>query len=203
MKGMPSFFALATLSGTVVTWDPSDKSADLTLSGSNLVATRNTGSSAYRAARATDGKDYTSDGYFEIAITAMDTGGFITLGIATSSASLSGYVGSDAYGWGYYGAEGGKKLNSGVPTTYGSNFAQGDVIGVAFKNGKVWFAKNNTWNGAPASDTGEAFSGITGTLFPMVSLYDAVAPVDVITARFRASAFSYSPPRGFSAWDPT
>lgn len=203
MKGMPSLFALATLSGSVVTWNPSDKSADLTLSGSNLVATRNTGSWAYRAARATDGKDYTSDGYFEIAITAMDTGGFITLGIATSSASLSGYVGSDAYGWGYYGAEGGKKLNSGVLTTYGSNFAQGDVIGVAFKNGKVWFAKNNTWNGAPASDTGEAFSGITGTLFPMVSLYDAVAPVDVITARFRASAFSYSPPSGFSAWDPS
>lgn len=203
MKSMPSFFALASISGASVTWNPSDKSADITLSGSNLLATRNTGASAYRAARATDGKDYTDNGYFEIAITTMDSGGFITLGIASASASLSGYVGSDAYGWGYYGAEGGKKLNSGTLTTYGSNFAQGDIIGVAFKNGKIWFAKNNTWNGSPASDTGEAFSGITGTLFPMVSLYDAVSPVDSITGRFKASAFSYSPPSGFSAWDPS
>jgi hypothetical protein len=201
MKNMPAFFALGTDSASGVTWNPADKSTDVSLSSGNLVATRNSGTSAYRCARATSSKDYTGNGYFEIAITTMDTGGFITLGIATSSASLTGYVGSDVYGWGYYGAEGGKKLNGGTLTTYGTNFAQGDVIGVAFKNGKIWFAKNNTWNGSPSSDTGEAFSGITGTLYPMVGLYDAVSPVDSITARFKTSAFSYSPPSGFSAWE--
>lgn len=198
MKAMPSFFALA--SSPAVTWNPSDKSADLTLSGSNLIATRNTGTYAYRAVRATVGKDYTGNGYFEVVITAMETGGYIVVGIGTSSATLSNKVGYDANGWGYYGAEGGKKYTSNVATAYGTSFAQGDVIGVAFKNGKVWFAKNNTWNGAPASDTGEAFSGITGTVFPMASLYDATAPVDAVTGRFKTTAFSYSPPSGFSPW---
>lgn len=201
MKSMPAFFALGSDSSANVTWNPSDKSSSVSLSSGNLVATRNTGTSAYRCARATTGKDYTGEGYFEIVITTMDAGGYLMLGIATTGASLTAYVGSDAYGWGYYGAEGGKKMNGGTQTAYGTNFAQGNVIGVAFKNGKLWFAKNNTWNGSPSSDTGEAFSGITGTLYPIVGLYDAVAPVDSITGRFKSSAFSYSPPSGFSAWD--
>lgn len=200
MKNMPAFFALGTDSVATVTWNPADKSADISLSSGNLVASRVAGSSAYRGVRATAGKDYTNDGYFEIAITAMEAGGFIILGIGTSSAGLTNYVGADAYGWGYYGAEGGKKLNGGTPTAYGTNFAQGDVIGVAFKNGKVWFAKNNTWNGDPAAGTGEAFSGISGTVFPMASLYDASGSVDSVTGRFKTTDFSYSPPSGFSPW---
>lgn len=200
MKTGPAFFSVAV---STVTWNPSDKSSDITLSVANLVATRNTGSSGYRAVRATAGIDASLNGYFEIAITAMEAGGFIILGIGTLSAGLTNYVGADAYGWGYYGAEGGKKANSGTLTAYGSNFAQSDVIGVAYKNGKVWFAKNNTWNGSPEADTGAAFTGITGEVFPMLSLYDAVAPVDSANGRFKSSAFSYSPPSGFSAWDPS
>lgn len=201
MKIMPALFAINE-GGSGVTWNPSDKSSDITLSGSNLVATHVTGSAAYRGVRATSSKDYTSEGYFEIAITTMDAGGYLVVGIGTSSASLTTFVGGDANGWGYYGAEGGKKTNSGSFVTYGSNFDQGNVIGIAFKNGKIWFAKNNTWNGNPAAGTGEAFSGITGVLYPMVSLYDGTAPlpVDSVTARFKSSAFSYSPPSGFSAW---
>lgn len=202
MRSMPSFIALAS-GGTSVTWNPSDKSADITLSESNLRATRNTGAYGYRSARATLGKNDTDGWYFEVIITAMESGGHQMLGIATSSAGLGNYVGADAYGWGYYGADGGKKANSGTSTAYGSNFAQSDVIGVAYKNGKVWFAKNNTWNGSPEADTGAAFTGITGEVFPMLSLYDAVAPVDSANGRFKSSAFSYSPPSGFSAWDPS
>lgn len=198
MKSMPSLIALGSASGSV-TWNPADIGANISLSGSNLVATKSTGT-GYSSVRATTSKDYTDNGYFEIAITTMDAGGFIVVGIGTTSATLSGYVGSDAYGWGYYGAEGGKKTNSGTPVAFGSSFAQGNVIGVAFKNGKVWFAKNNSWYGDPAAGTGEAFSGITGSLFPMVGLYDGVAPVDSVTARFTAGSFSYSPPSGFAAW---
>ena len=201
MKSMPAFFSLGGggASGQV-TWNPSDKSSDITLSGANLVATRNTGSSGYRSVRATAGIDASLNGYFEIAITAMEAGGYIIIGIGTSSAGLTNPVGADAYGWGYYGAEGGKKFNGGTWTAYGSNFAQGDVIRVAVGNGKVWFGKNNTWNGDPAAGTGEAFSGITGTVFPMASLYDETAPVDAVTGRFKTTAFSYSPPSGFSPW---
>lgn len=195
MRSGPAFFY-----GSAVTWNPADKHADISLSGLNYVATRATGTSSYRSVRATFGKNYTDNGYFEVYISAMEVGGFQILGVATSLATLSNYVGSDANGWGYYGAEGGKKANNGVLTAYGANFAQGDVIGVAFKNGKLWFAKNNTWYGDPAAETGEAFSGITGTVFPIVSLYDAAVPVDSVGGRFGSAFFSYSPPNGFSAW---
>lgn len=204
MRSMPAFFSLGGGSSSgPVTWNPSDKSSDITLSGSDLIATRVTNGAGYRAVRATSGKVYTDNGYFEIAITAMEaTAPYICVGIGTSAATLSDKVGADAYGWSYYGDSGGRKYNSGTYSAYGTNFAKGDVIGIAFKNGKLWFAKNNTWNGSPASDTGEAFSGITGTLFPMVSLYDGVGgAVDSITARFKSSSLSYSPPSGFSAWD--
>ncbi len=200
MKSMPSFFALA-FAGSV-TWNPSDKGANVTLSGSNLVATRASGSLGYSAVRATSSKYYTGQGYFEVAITAMEVGSpYIIVGIANSSATLNDHVGSDANGWGYYGADG-SKFNNDTATAYGAAFAQGSVIGVAFNNGKVWFAKNNTWNGSPASDTGEAFSGITGEIFPIVSVYDGIiSAVDSVTARFKSSSLSYSPPSGFSAWD--
>ncbi len=200
MKGSPAFFPSAA-DVVAVTWNPSDKSTDITLSSGNLTATRASGTTAYRGVRATSGKADTGKGYFEVYISAMESGGYITLGIGTASATLTGYVGSDAYGWGYYGAEGGKKLNNGSLTAYGTNFAQTDVVGVAFNNGKIWFAKNNTWNGDPAADTGAAFTGITGTVFPMVALYDASAPVDAVVGRFKLSSFSYSPPSGFSAWE--
>lgn len=201
MKSMPALFALGS-GGLVTVWNSSDKSADITLSGTGShVATRNSGASSNRAVRGVTSKDYTSNGYFEILVSAMQAPGYVTFGIATSSASLSNYVGSDAYGWSY--AATGEKANNGSLTSYGSPFVQGAVIGVAFKNGKVWFAENNTWNGDPAAGTGEAFSGITGTLFPMVALYYGGVPQDSISGKFSTGSFTYSPPSGFSAWDPS
>lgn len=201
MKTGPAFFSSVAAAGPV-TWNPSDKSADISLSGSNLVATRVANGAAYRSVRANVSKAYTGQGYFEIVITTMGAGApYIMLGIATGSAALSNHVGVDVYGWSYYGQDG-KKFTNAAGSAYGSAFAQGAVIGVAFNNGKVWFAENNTWNGDPAAGTGEAFSGITGTIFPMVSLYDGVGgEVDVVTGKFKSSDFTYSPPSGFSAWE--
>ena len=201
MKGSPAFFFSASAPVDPVTWNPSDKSANITLSSGNLIATRASGTTSYGGVRATSGKAYTSNGYFEVYIATMKATGYLVIGIGTSGATLSDYVGADAYGWSYYGAEGGKKLNNGSATAYGTDFVQGDLIGVAFNNGKVWFAKNNTWNGDPAADTGAAFTGITSTIFPMVALYYAGSPVDSVGGRFKSADFSYSPPSGFSAWE--
>ena len=54
-------------------------------------------------------------------------------------------------------------------TSFRQSFADGDIIGVAIKGGKIWFAKNNTYinSGNPAGDSGEAISGATGTLLPV------------------------------------
>lgn len=201
MKCGPAFFNAAPVV-TAVTWNPSDKSVDITLSGSNLIATRSAASSGLRSARATKGIAHTLKGYFEVVITAMEAGGFILNGVGTGGASLSTYVGGDANGWGYY-ASTGEKVTNTVLSAYGSTYAQGNVIGVAFDNGKVWFSKNNIWqnSGDPVAGTGAAFSGITGTIYPMTSLNDGAGPnLDVTTGRFTSASFSYTPPSGFPAW---
>jgi len=83
------------------------------------------------------------------------------------------YVGSTSTGYGYYSVTG-NKYNNRVSSSYGNTFTTGDIIGVALDmdNGKIWFAKNGTWqaSGDPAAGTNEAFSGLTGTYLPQFSL---------------------------------
>lgn len=170
-----------------------DKAASLTLSSGDLVAT-DSGGSDYDAVRATLGKT-SGKHYFEV--TRGSTGN-VSIGVATSAHTLSSgtsYIGGQAASWGFYsqghfynnGASAGNPLGG-----YGS----GAVISVALDldAGKLWFAENGVWSGDPAAGTDPAFSGITGTIFPAFSA-DAGASG---TANFGASAFSYTPPSGFS-----
>jgi hypothetical protein len=186
-----------------VTWNPADKNADITLSGGNLTA-QNTASTNLRGVRATLGLVHTGSGYFEVVIDDDGDAGHphILIGVALSTATLGSYPGGDANGWGYY-QENGNKYNSATPAAYGTAYVTGDVIGVAFKNGKVWFAKNNTYQngGDPAAGTGEAFSGITGTIYPMLCPGCVTAPANTTTASFKTADFTYSPPSGFDPWE--
>ena len=77
-------------------------------------------------------------------------------------------------------------------------------MGVLLKNGKLYFAKNGVWvNGADlGAETGFAFSGLTGTLFPSASIYkngtgaqDRMGAFHLYTDQFR-----YPIPAGASAW---
>lgn len=190
-----------------VTWNPSDKDSSITLSGSDLTATKG-GTAALKSVRATRGIADTDNGYFEIVVVQDGFNApFMLVGVATASLSLGSYVGSDTNSWGYYQDTGQKYTNS-TGASYGAGWGTGGagngvVIGVAFKNGKLWFAKNGTWqnSGDPAAGTGEAFSGITGTLYPTMSLYRHDFPNQhSVTGRFRTSAFAYAPPSGFSPW---
>lgn len=205
MKAMPAFFALATGSaGTgTVTLNPSDKEASLTLSGGDLIVTREGVTDTFGSVRATRSINAASDnGYFEVYISEGSQSPFMLIGVAPSGLSLSSYVGSSSTSWGYY-QEDGDKVTNAVQSAYGTSYTNTNVIGVAVKNGKIWFAKNNTWqaSGNPAADTGEAFSGLTGNVFPCLSLYRRSIPAHVLGARFKAADFTYSPPSGFSAWE--
>jgi len=179
-----------------VTWNPADKHADITLSGGNLIATQ-AATNAWRSARATAGK---SGGkwYWEVVPTSFLDNLFAG-GISTTSFSveITNFVGGDANSWSYY--FDGNKYTSGSPVAYGSTYGLNDVIGVALNmdNGKVWFAKNNVWqaSGDPAADTNPAFTGLSGTIYPTISLY---RNANAHTGRFKTADFSYSPPSGFS-----
>lgn len=187
--------SLTTSAAAFATWNPADKSASLTLSGGNLTVTYTAAGSGWNSARATIGKA-AGKWYWEVAITAQTAA--TDVGVGNSSATLSSYVGSDANGWGYVGSTG-QKANSGSLAAYGASFGAGATIMVALDmdNGKVWFGKNGTWqaSGDPAAGTNAAYTGLTGTIYPMMGQF---TQNDVATTNFGASAFTYTPPTGFS-----
>jgi hypothetical protein len=82
-------------------------------------------------------------------------------------------------------------------TSYGSfaTWTNNDVISVAFKDGKIYFAKNGTWinSGVPASGTGFVASGWNayGTLLPYAGYNSNY------TGNFGQRPFAYTPPSGF------
>lgn len=187
-----------------ITLNPADKASDIVLSSGNMVATK-TFADTLSSVRATRGISHTDSGYFEIVVLGSPADSpYMLVGLARSSLGLTGFVGSDANSWGYY-QETGQKYTSNTGAAYGTSWIPAStVIGVAFKNGKLWFAKNNTWqnSGNPAAGTGEAFSGLTGTLFPTLSLYRATgATAHQLGFRAKAADFTYSPPTGFLAWE--
>lgn len=188
---------------TAVTWNPSDKASLVVLSNSNRTATRTGTTTNNQAVRATLSRS-SGKYYFEV---RMDTSGapsnFSMVGVCTSSLSLSNYIGQDSTSVGYEPT--GSLYTNGAGAAYGATYTAGDVIGVAvdIDSGKVWYAKNNTWqaSGNPAAGTSPAVTLSSGlTLFPALSLYLAFTQ-PVLTARFKSSDLSYSPPSGFTPWD--
>lgn len=200
-------------SGSVVTWittNGTGKHADIFIdaafsSSANCTATR-TGSSGVGivAVRATGGINAASgNGYFEIQSRA-GTGQFKMFGVAPASEDFSvpNYPGKGAASWAMY-QNTGNKYNNDTGSAYGSSWTDSSTraIGVAVKNGSIWFAIDNVWqnSGNPAANTGAAFTGLTGTIYPAVGLYSTSAQ-DIAAGRFKTADFAYSPPSGFTAW---
>lgn len=187
-----------------VTWNPFDKSSLITLSGSDLVATRTGPTDSYETVRATLARPASDTGgyYFEVVVTNASSSIYVVIGVANASQSLGAYVGNSTNGWSYY-QETGAKITAGAASAYGASYTTGDVIGVLLKNGKLYFRKNGTWqNSADVSaETGAAFTGLTGDLYPAVSMFRSNSPAHVLTGRFKASAFSGGIPSGASAWE--
>ena len=105
--------------------------------------------------------------YFETKIN--DNYGYTFIGLFPTSLS---YIQTDIYEktgyWGYYGANGQKRVN-GSASSYGNSFGQNDIIGMAIDldNDKLYFSKNGTFQ-----DSGDPTSGSTGTGAISLSTYD-------------------------------
>ena len=175
------------------TLSPVDKGTSVVDSSGNLVF-------AYTAANTERANFGMSSGKWYWEVTKNGTN--MLVGIAKNNATLSGYLGSDANGWGYQ--QDGNKYNNGTPTAYGATYANADVIGVAFDAdaGTLTFYKNN-------SSQGTAFTGLTsGPYFPAEGdgggtggtfdfgqggqsglTYDSAS----------GGTFKYTPPSGFKA----
>lgn len=187
----------------MTTWNSGDKSANITLSGSSLVATTTSGTQG--AVRATTSAS-TGKIYFEAVANVMSGNNF-AVGWANSTASLSSFIGIDTNGVAVFssGAAWLNNVNLGSQTGY-SGFS-GLTVCVAFDidNKLIWFRfSNSLWNGSitadPATGTGGlSVSGLAaGPYFPAFCANSSGAQV---TANFGATDTWFRVPSGFSTLD--
>jgi len=115
--------------------------------------------------------------YWEVKYITNAGGNDVLIGVGNENINHNNYVGSDGSSWGYYGANGSKYNGSGG-VAYGNTFTANDIISIALDmdNTAIYFAKNGTWqnSGDPtsgASQTGSAFTNLSGTIFPVISGY--------------------------------
>ena len=184
----------------MTTWDSNAIGSKGGLSGGSLVFTNDSGTDGWVSVLATDGK-ISGKWYFEIYYEELGGNPFALIGVGNGSANLESYIGSDANGWGF--RTNNRYYHNGSFVSGAGTWAGGSAIGCAvdMDSGKVWFTNNSgTWDGDPAAGTGEAFSGLSGTIFPAASLYDADGQ---ITLRAVDADFSHTVPSGFTAWGST
>jgi hypothetical protein len=180
-----------------VTFNPSDKSTGIDLTNGNLTATSNT--TGWRGVRANHSKS-SSKWYWEITVGTLSNQ---SNGIATSGVNLdpAGNFNDATTDTVYIYNSDGTKSKGGAS---GATYAAGAVIGVALNliTGKIWFAKNNTWqaSGDPVAGTNEAYTVVAGTFY---SLFGSGTATEAVTADFGATAFTYTPPTGYLAYDRT
>jgi len=168
-----------------------DTNTNITLSNGNLAFTGTTGS--WYAGRQTIGMT-SGKWYWEVYCNSISSSPDYRalIGIMSSQGSLASFVGSDAYGWGYYSSGGDKYHNGSGGGGYGASFGTGDTIGIAFDAGAgtLTFYKNGTSQGV-------AYTSIpSSTYFPALSVYGNTAQV---SANFGQQPFAYTPPSGFVA----
>jgi hypothetical protein len=166
--------------GNYCTLNPLDKESSITLANGNLDVTA---SGTWVSVRSTFGMT-SGKWYWETTFNGFQ----IMIGIGTSAATLSNYIGADTNGWAYY--FGGQKYTNSTGTAYGASYTTGDIIGIAFDAdaGSLTFYKNGTSQGV-------AFTGLTsGPYFPALGLNSATPNIN-----FGQRPFAYTAPSGFKA----
>ncbi len=189
--------------------NPSQTSAGLTLSGSNLIATKNLATGVFQSSVALQlvaaGK-----WYWEGVPTVTGAGANSQIGIATTSFVPTGnYVGSGTTSVGC--VQNALIFYNAASTSGGVNWSAGNVIGVAWDatTGKIWwnnFTIASGWVGTAAGDPVAETNGYSvpfvGTAAaPAIGSTNTAATGDSWTMRFLASSFTGTIPTGYLAAD--
>lgn len=160
-----SYYAAIGYSAWTGPFNPAVKNANITLTGSNLVATSAAANCAVR------GLAGFGVGSLFYRVTFNNAAG-AAIGVMQGGASVANgqYIGSEATSYGYTAA--GQLLNNGQVRGNLQPFTSGDTIGVfvRFDVSKMWFSKNDVWlDGDPVAGVG-GFDLTPGTYYPGVSL---------------------------------
>lgn len=165
---------------TYATWNPTDKAANITLSGGNLTAVGITSQDNVRATIAkTSGK-----WYWEITPSGSITS--FAVGVTTGATTLTtAFTDQAGYGVNDVGQKGhaGSYIGGYTPA-----YSAGDVISVLLDldGGTIVIWKNGV-------SYGTMYTGLSGSFYPAVQGYT------ILTANFGATSFSYTPPAGYNA----
>ena len=145
--------------------------------------------------------------YWEIYVDycASQTSAF-SVGVGNISTPLDTRFGMDEYGWCY--RHSGSFYHDGTSISTGVySYDTGDIVCIALDadEGKVWFAKNNSWQLGqdPGSNIGAIYTNLVGILYPIVSGRSSMqGDIKNIISTFRVdeSEFSYPIPDGFKAY---
>ena len=180
------------------TLNATDKGSNVTLSEGNLDATT---SSTWGTVRGTIGAA-SGKWYYEFTV---DGAGYTMVGVQSLDDSLpSTYLGLSSDGsYGYFGLNGTIYANGATLSPSYSTFTTGDTIGVAWDAdaGKIWFAKNGTWQGSgdPAAGTNALVTGIPNDVYTAGVSVQSSGGTPGGTANFGQRDFAYTPPTGFNA----
>lgn len=178
-----------TPSASYTTLNPSDKGANVTLSGGNLTAAGTSWNSVRGAHGKTSGK-----WYFEVTINATDE----IVGVGDSSATLASFPGADSHGIGARSSN--NTIYGGTGTAPWASVATTGIIAVAVDmDAKTvqWAAKYNSGAAWGSWSTPQSLPAGIGSnaVFPMIGFSGGN-----VTVNFGATAFSGTPPAGHAAW---
>ena len=192
--------------GNYATWNPLNAQLGAgSVSNGNLDFTGPSGSANYNFIGGTFAIDTssTTGWYFEITQTTYGNGSMVSLldtgfqASALSNQSAIGYSGTNSTAGISY-ANGGEIHNYGSTTTGLTSWtSSGDIISIAIKNNKIWFAKNGTWiSGSPSAGTSPSITlGSTKYVTPAAGGINS----SVFSLNGGQRAFAYTAPSGFRA----
>ena len=142
-----------------------------------------------------------SDGWYaECTLDSLAVASVFRAGVSNASLNLaSNDAQTSADGWAY--SDQGAKLNNSYTTGYGSAVTTTDVVGIAVRNGKIYFAVNNVWQGSadPVTESNPAFSNLLGDVAFCQSTNTGGSYAHTATWNFGQSGFAYTPPTGYKA----
>ena len=184
------------------TWNPSDKSANITLDASNLVLTATAANAAVRSVASVGA---TQKVYFEVVYTTKVTGE--GTGFSNSSQSLNAVCGNSSPSNAFcfiaglfFDQDSPDQLAAFTPSP-----AQGDNIGVAFDPNinRAWSRINGgAWNASHAGTqdpaTGQGGAVVALQAGPYFAIGFGQGNGDSLTTKFSSSSWSFSAPSGFT-----
>lgn len=181
------------------TWNPADKDAGITLSVGNHVATAAAGNPNVRGTSSHSSGKW----YAEFPTNSITSGGG-AIGVCSGARSLT----SNVYTLGVMMATGGQIVDDGSITDPAFGSYNGKHISACFDftNLKAWFRYNGgNWNNSGAADPATNVGGNAATYLGSAAmfLFTWIQNAGSTTVNAGDSAFTYSIPSGFTAWDST